>query len=82
MNKEINDMKEDFREDIMSVKSDIKALSKKDDENNKVILQKMEKVIEKIDSKYASKWTEKAWTWLFITVGGVIVVALLTSILK
>lgn len=41
-----------------------------------LVTEKLDKLIEKMDTRYASKWTEKAWIWLF-TCSGVVVVWLL-----
>ncbi len=34
---------------------------------------KLDTALEKMDNKFASKWTEKAWVWLFISAGTVFV---------
>ena len=34
---------------------------------------KLDQLIDKMDARYARSWTEKAWIWLFVTAGTVVV---------
>lgn len=46
------------------------------------IEKKLDDLIEKLDERHASKWTENAMIWLFMLVGGLVVTAIVTNVLK
>lgn len=46
------------------------------------IFRKIEHMERDMDSKYAPKRTERAWIWLITGVGGVVLVAIMSLILK
>lgn len=58
----------------------IKIEDSMDKKLDKILLE-LESMKKEMDNKYASKWAEKVWIWLFWIVGTSLVVALMSLII-
>lgn len=67
--------------DISDIKAGMLAHFKDDKEAFNALNTKMDTVIEKLETKYASKWVETAVTYALYTVASVIIVAVMSLVI-
>jgi len=81
MQKDINNLKIS----IMKIETNYEHILEALDDNKEQhteIMQKMEDWIKASEKKFASKWTERVLVWAGMAIGGTLIVALLSLIIK